>query len=157
MKSSISRFDSGLLMNSCATGLVAVDGVAQRALDLGVEDHAAGVVRMTSSFQPVLDRVLNRDLLGLDRELDLLLGAEPLQPLPAQLLREVLRRRRREIVRAVREEVRAEHHVLRRRRERAPVCRREDVVRRQHQDPRLACASALSGRWTAIWSPSKSR
>ncbi len=34
--------------------------------------------------------------------------------------------------------------------------RRQDVVGRQHQHPDSAWASADRGRWTAIWSPSKS-
>src|SRR5438034_152198 len=69
---------------------------------------------------------------GVERELDLLLGAEPLR------MRVVVGGFLRiQVVGAVRQVVEAEDHVLRRRRERLPVGRREDVVRRQHQDPRL--------------------
>ncbi len=42
-----------------------------------------------------------------------------------------------EVVRAVRQEVRPEHHVLRRSGQRASARRREDVVRREHQHARL--------------------
>ena len=73
----------------------------------------------------------------LDGELDLFLGPEPLQPGLAEHLGDVLRGRLGQLVVAVGEVVGTEHHVLRRRRERAPVSRREDVVRRQHQDPGL--------------------
>ena len=107
-------------------------GVVQGAVDLGVEDHAARRRDDELVLPEVLDRLLQPDLLRLDGELDLLLRAEARRP-----RLELLDRDRVEIPVGVREVIGAEHHVLRRRREGIPVRRREDVVRRQHQDPRL--------------------
>ena len=114
-----------------------LDGVDERQLELALEDHAPGRREAHLVAAPVLDGLLQRDLLRVERELHLILARVPRQALHLELLRELLGRRRREVVLAVGEVVGAEHHVLRRRRERAPVGRREDVVRRQHQDPRL--------------------
>ena len=55
-----------------------------------------------------------------------------------------------------RQVVGAEDHVLGGNGDRATGGRRQDVVRRQHETRASAWASADSGRWTAIWSPSKS-
>ena len=85
----------------------------------------------------VLDRILQADLLRLEVELDLLLVLEALDPLDLLLLRDRLGGRRREVEAGVGEVVDAEHHVLRRRRQRPTVRRREDVVRREHQHARL--------------------
>ena len=121
-------------MYSWIRALVAVlrRGVVQGAVDLGVEDHAARRRDDELVLPEVLDRLLQPDLLRLDGELDLLLRAEAGRP-----RLELLDRDRVEIPVGVREVIGAEHHVLRRRREGIPVRRREDVVRGQHQDPRL--------------------
>ena len=74
------------------------------------------------SVPAVLDRILKPDLAGLDVELDLLLVLEALEPVDLQRLLQLLSADR-EVVRRVGEEVRAEHHVLGRRRERAAVRR----------------------------------
>ena len=78
----------------------------------------------------------------LDRELDVLLRPEPLETLHAGRLRRLLGGELLQVVLAVREEVRAEHHVLARRRERATARRREDVVRESMSTRASACASA---------------
>ena len=95
MKASISRFVSGRLRNVCAPG-PPWHRDRERPLDLGVEDHAARRREHELAVPAVLDRLLEVDLAGLDRELDLLLGAEALQALLAELLRQLLGRRGRE-------------------------------------------------------------
>jgi hypothetical protein len=54
--------------------------VVQGAVDLGVEDDAARRGDDELVLPEVLDRLLEPDLLRLDRELDLLLGAEAGRP-----------------------------------------------------------------------------
>ena len=56
--------------------LAVLERLQQGALDLGVEDHAAGRGQDQLVVPAVLDRRLEPDLLRLDRELDLLLGLE---------------------------------------------------------------------------------
>src|SRR5438477_1613078 len=108
------------------------DRLAQRAIDLRVEDDAAGGGENELALPQVLDRLLQGHLLRVERELDLLLGAEPRRPRVHRGGLELV-----EVQVGVREVVRPEHHVLRRSREGAARRRRADVVRRQHQDPRL--------------------
>src|SRR5439155_24843669 len=55
------------------------DRLAERAVDLRVEDHAAGRGKDELALPQVLDRLLERDLLRVEGELDVLLGAEPLR------------------------------------------------------------------------------
>ena len=133
MKSFVSFFASARLMNGCSDCDVALaERAGERAAHLLVEDHAARRREDELLAAPVLDRILEIDRARVDREDDLLLGAEALR---AGL--EILTGLVGEIGRAVRHVVGAEHHVLRRRRERLAVRRREDVVRREHEDPRL--------------------
>ena len=133
MRSSVSRLASVWLMNVGRVELLALlERLEQGALDLGVEDHASGRGQDQLAVPAVLDRLLEPDLLRLDRHLDLLLRLEPLR---TRL--ELLDRRLRQVLLAVREVVAAEHHVLAGRGQRAPVGGREDVVRAQHQQPRL--------------------
>src|SRR5215207_58062 len=106
--------------------------LVQGPFDLEVEDDAPRRRQDQLAVAPVLDRLLERDLLGVERKLDFLLVLEPLRP-----LLEVVDGLLGEVVLGVRHVIAAENHVLGRRRERAPVRRREDVVRREHQDPRL--------------------
>jgi hypothetical protein len=82
----------------------------------------------------VLDRVLKPDTLlpSLERQDDVVLGAEALR---ARV--ELVGGDRREILRAVRQVVPADDHVLGRRGECLPVRRRQDVVRGEHENPRL--------------------
>ena len=104
----------------------------ERPLDLGVEDHAAGRGQNQLVVPAVLDRRVQGDLLGLERELNFLLGLEPLGPRI-----EILGLHVREVGVGVGEVVPAQDHVLARRRERPAMRRGEDVVRREHQHPRL--------------------
>ena len=83
MKSSVSRLESVWFMNGGRSNVFADEGFAQRALDLLVEDHAARRRQDQLVLAPaVLDRLLEIDLLGLDRELDSLLGVEALADAP---------------------------------------------------------------------------
>ncbi len=120
-------------MKSGALELLALVGrLQQGALDLGVEDHAAGRGENELVVPAVLDRRLEADLLRLDGELDLLLVLEARRP-----RLELVDRRLREVLLRVREVVAAEHHVLAGRGQRPPVRGREDVVRAEHEQPRL--------------------
>ena len=65
--------------------------LVERPLDLRVEDDAAGRGEDALAAPLVLDGVLERDRAGLDRELDVLLGAEAREALDLQLLRELPR------------------------------------------------------------------
>ncbi len=108
------------------------DRLAQRPVDLRVEDHAARGGEDELALPQVLDRLLQVDLLRVERELDVLLGPEALRPRVEGVGRQLV-----EVLVRVREVVRPEHHVLRRRRERAAGGRREDVVGGEHEDARL--------------------
>jgi hypothetical protein len=135
-----------------APALAVAHGLLQRPVDLGVEDDAARCRHDALAVPDVLDGLLQVHLPRVQRELDLVLGAEALEPLGAlllgdlpgelaELLRAVLLRAavqlEVEVLVAVGEVVAAQHHVLGRRRQRAAARRREDVVRRQHEQPRL--------------------
>ena len=137
MKLSISRFESVTVDVVVHARLADHDRFLERALDLRVEDHPTRRRQDQLAVPAVLDRVLQADLPGLEVELDLLLGLEAPDPLDLLLLRELLGRRGREVAARVGQVVDPEHHVLRRRRQGTAVRRREDVVRREHQDPRL--------------------
>ncbi len=111
---------------------VVADQLGELAIDARVEDHAAGRREVQLATEAELDRLLEADALGLDGELDAVGRVEPLRSrieLGRVELREVLGR--------IGQVVDAEHHVLGRGRKRAARGRREDVVRRQHQDPCL--------------------
>ena len=117
---------------------VTAERLGERTLDRLVEDHAAGRGHDQLTVVAVLDRLLELDLLRLDRQHDLVLAAEPLRPVGRLQLRHVELRDVLAVgLLGVGEEVAAEDHVLGRRRQRPAVRRREDVVRGQHQDPRL--------------------
>jgi len=90
--------------------VVILDGLGERTLDLGVEDHAARGGQKQVAVPAELDRLLERHLLRVDRVLDLFLAREALGP-----RLDVLQLGLVEVGAAVREVVRAEHHVLRRR------------------------------------------
>src|SRR5205823_10665331 len=93
--------------------LEGADRLAQRPVDLGVEDDAARGGEHELALPQILDRLLDADLLRAERELDALLGAEALWPWVELVDRQLpaLQVRAGEVIRA-------EHHVLRRRRER---------------------------------------
>jgi hypothetical protein len=59
-------------------GVVLLDGLDERALDLGVEDDPTGSRQEQIAVPAELDRLLQFDLLGVDRVLDLLFTAEPI-------------------------------------------------------------------------------
>src|SRR4051794_276429 len=122
-----------------------LERLLERALDALVEDdppdgreHVA-----TGAAAPVLGQVVQAHHAVLVRELGLLRGAEHVRTLAVLLLVPLARGDPLlELVELVRlgtegQVVRAQHHVLGGRRERRAVRRREDVVRRQHQEPRL--------------------
>src|SRR5207248_7766448 len=56
-----------------------VDRALEGPLDLRVEDHSARSRQDELAVAPVLDRLLELDLPGFQRELDLLLGGEALR------------------------------------------------------------------------------
>ena len=104
----------------------------QRALDRRVEDHASGRGDQALGLaSPEHDRLLQLDLVQVERDLDLVHVAEGAE----RALR--AGRDRVDVLVAVGQVVEADHHVLRRRRERTAVRGGQDVVRRQHQDARL--------------------
>ncbi len=109
-----------------------VDRLEDAAADLLVEDHAARSRHHQLAVEAILDRILEMHLLGVERELDLLLGLEPLRPRV-----EILGGQLGQVLFGVGEVIDPQHHVLRRRGQRPARCGREDVVRRQHQDPSL--------------------
>src|SRR5664280_860108 len=57
-----------------------VHGFLERPVDLGVEDDAAGRGQDDVVLPAILDRLLQRHLLGVERELDLFLVLEALRP-----------------------------------------------------------------------------
>src|SRR4051812_958982 len=117
----------------------------QRALDALVEDDPPDGREdvATGAAATVLGQVMQAHHLVLVRQLRLLRGAEHVRALavllvvPLAALQLLLERVQLLGLLAVGEVVRAEHHVLRRRGQRRAVRRRQDVVRRQHQEPRL--------------------
>ena len=134
MNSSISFFASVWLMNGRSTvtfGSLSTSVIERTISSLKIT--RPGVVRIELAVTAVLDRVLELHLAGVEGLLDLLLRREPLRP--RLELRDV--ERRHVLDPGVREEVEPEHHVLRGRRQREAVRRREDVVRRQHEDAGL--------------------
>ena len=71
----------GHLYRSIQAGLHSLaDRLGDRALDLRVEDHAAGRRQNQLVVPAILDRRLEPDLLRLDRELDFLLVLEARRP-----------------------------------------------------------------------------
>ena len=81
MNSSISFFASVRLMNGRSTVTFGSSSTsAIDASDLLVEDHASRRREDQLAVTPVLDRVLEVDLLRRRGELDLLLRGEPLRP-----------------------------------------------------------------------------
>ena len=116
----------------------------QRALDAVVVDDPPDRredVPALAARRPVLGQVLEPHEAGLVGELRLLGGAEHVRARlvlgPGVVLQRLLAGGQLVGIRPVRQVVGAEHHVLGRGRERRTVRRRQDVVRRQHQDPRL--------------------
>src|SRR3954453_17717758 len=122
-----------------------LERLLERALDALVEDDPpdGGEHVATRAAAPVLGQVMQAHHAVLVRQLRLLRGAEHVRPLAVLLLVPLARGHALlelvELVRlgAVGQVVRAQHHVLRGRGERRAVRRRQDVVRRQHQEPRL--------------------
>ena len=108
------------------------DRLAQRTVDLRVEDHAARGGEHELALPQVLDRRLDR------RSASRRARTRTSSSVRNRFGRGSIFSTRElvEVLVGVGEVVRPEHHVLRRRRERAARCRREDVVRREHQDPR---------------------
>src|SRR6266545_3817462 len=123
------------------TDTVEVHRLAERAVDLGVEDHASGRGQDQLAVPLELDRILEVELLRVERELDLLL-----RPVAARARLQLRGVCLRQVLPVVREEIAAEDHVLRRRREHATARRREDVVRGEHQDARLGLRLRRQGQ-----------
>src|SRR4051812_9331036 len=119
--------------------------VAERAIDALVEndapDRGEHVVVLTGAA--VLRQVVQLHHAVLVRELGLLRGTEDVRTLAVVLLAPLaaadllLLVRQLLVARPVGQVVGAQHHVLARHRQRRAMSRRQDVVRRQHQQPRL--------------------
>ena len=77
MKSPMAFLSSVWLMNSWPDLALEVDGLGERAVDLRVEDHAAAGGDEQLAVPLELDRILEADLLRVERELDVLLRAVP--------------------------------------------------------------------------------
>jgi hypothetical protein len=125
--------------------VLAPERILERALDALVEHDAAdrGQHVVAAVAGPVLGQIVERHHAVLVRELRLLRRAEHVRAL-AVLLRVPLAREEhplelgeRAVVRSIGEVVGAQNHVLRRGGERRAVRRREDVVRRQHEQAGL--------------------
>src|SRR4051812_42567527 len=146
----VDELDGVLLLHRLVDELVArlLERVAERVLDRPLDavvvddapDRREDVAALTPD-RPVLGQGVELDLLLLVEQLRLLRRAEHVR---ARLVLGPLARAEGLLalgqlgrVRAVRQVVGAEHHVLRRRRERRAVRRRQDVVAREHEDPRL--------------------
>src|SRR4051812_212531 len=119
--------------------------LAERTLDALVEDDPAdGREHVpTGTATAVLGEVVQAHHLALVRKLGLLRRTEHVRAVallllvPLAALDQLLELGQRGFLGPVGQVVRAEHHVLRGRGERRAVRRRQDVVRRQHQEPRL--------------------
>uniref|UniRef100_A0A6J5ZJG6 Unannotated protein n=1 Tax=freshwater metagenome TaxID=449393 RepID=A0A6J5ZJG6_9ZZZZ len=118
------------------------EGVSQRTLDAVVVDDAAdGCQQVTAAGAcgPVLGEVVEIDDAAFVQQLSFLSGTEDSRTRPA--LRPLVADEKLLLLRklcgvgAVGQVVRTEHHLLGRRGQRDSVGRREDVVRREHQDP----------------------
>ena len=153
MKASSSRFVSVWLRNGWSSKSPPVASSSARSTS-ALKMTRPGSRHEELAAPRVLDRILVADRARLESELDVLLGPEALEALPPECLRGLLRAHLLQVVLAVGEEVRPEHHVLARRRERPSARGREDVVRREHEDAclrlRLGAEGKVHGHLVAV-------
>ena len=156
MKSPISRFESVRLMNSCRVSPSRRRAPrAERAVDLRVEDHAARRGERSARRSSGTRSAPGAELCsGLERELDLLLASAKRFGRGVELLG---RRSRVEVDRRSRSGSSRRAPCPASASRAARPCAGERMLFDESIRMRAsACASAESGRWTAIWSPSKS-